>query len=200
MEVWIIYPIGGLLSILGVMVLLGLYAAFVGANEHQNIIEDFAARHTGVVLIVLLVIAVIFGAWIWHLFHKNSKRRPGFLACLLNGLTVAIPAFFSLTVCYLIVLEFLNGLIQSAAQGIIMVVLAICWTIPIGLVIYGIYCAVALAPNCLPLFLLKGNCNRWKHRQKMVYMWLLCIGLSAVYIVFMNLLPMFSVSFSNILP
>lgn len=200
MEVWIVYPIGGLLSVFGVMILLGLYAAFVGASEHQMIIEDFAAQNTDVVLIVLLAIAVIYGTFVWYILHEDSKHKYGFPSCLFHGLTVAIPGFLSLTVCYLLIIEFLSFIIQSAAQSIIMVVLALCWTFPICLVIYGFFCALALAPNCLPLFLIGILQDRKSHLQEEGLMWLLCIVMSALYVVFIRFMPMFPVSFSNILP
>lgn len=133
MEIVYIFPIGGILTIVGFIACLLGFAVWGAFADNVDAAKIFAAEHTLTVLIVLAIIALLAAIFVTALC--NWKK----------GLPFGIIFYLSMVLSYNLTLIWVNDFIKTAADLFIIVLIML---FPM-LLFWGFQILLALLPNLI---------------------------------------------------
>lgn len=133
-DVYIIIPIGGILAVIGGILAVIVYGIKMAALENGNVAVNFANSYTVIFLVVFAIIALLMVIAIRHFFETLFVAIP-------SGITI----FLSLSLSYVLCIEWLSEFIHSIGEVPIITLLVA----PLMILFLLFELALALLPNLL---------------------------------------------------
>lgn len=165
----IIFPIGGILAIIGGILFVIVYGIQMSAADNPDLVRNFAEEYSVLIYIILAIIVVLLLFGLRFLLGKWK-----------NAILSSFPIYLSLITTYKICIEWLIECYDFMAELFLILLI----TAPLTILYLLVLLALTLAPNFLIIvpYIFEKESNFFNN----VYYWIIAILNSAIYIIVLS--------------